>query len=230
MALHPLSPAGVSVYSSHGKWSSPLTCGVFLPQPLLQAFLLLVAGHLPLLLPSPAGLFIYSSMRDFSSAPLQCSGHPALFAMCLFCFCLLFSCFYFFSFFPGWVLVCPGGYADQAQGCLWGTTCRLPGGLCLPKQSGSTGALLVSPFNVKWRCSAWTGSVEQSKFCLFSVFFPARCIPRISPRFYFRKHTFCFLPIVAILESPSLSFLQEENVLSFLALGFELRASSSLVR
>jgi hypothetical protein len=25
----------------------------------------------------------------------------------------------FFSFFPGWGSVCPGGYADLAQGCLW---------------------------------------------------------------------------------------------------------------
>jgi hypothetical protein len=33
-----------------------LSCGVFLPLPLLQAFRLLVAGHVPPLLPSPAGL------------------------------------------------------------------------------------------------------------------------------------------------------------------------------
>jgi hypothetical protein len=47
---------------------------------------------------------------------LWCSGHPTLFATCLFC------CYYSllsFSFFPGWELVCPGGYADLAQGCLW---------------------------------------------------------------------------------------------------------------
>jgi hypothetical protein len=34
------------------------------------------------------------------------------------CCCLLFS-LVFFSFFPGWGSVCPGGYADLAQGCLW---------------------------------------------------------------------------------------------------------------
>jgi hypothetical protein len=46
------------------------------------------------------------------------SGCPALFAMCLFCcYCLLFRVF--FLFFPGWRSVCPGGYADLAQGCLW---------------------------------------------------------------------------------------------------------------
>jgi hypothetical protein len=57
---------------------------VFLPPPLLQAFPLLVAGRVPLLLPSPAGLFIHSSVGDC----------PTLFAMCLFCCCLLFSFFF----------------------------------------------------------------------------------------------------------------------------------------
>jgi hypothetical protein len=32
--------------------------------------------------------------------------------------------------------------------------------------------------------------------------FPVICISNISPRFYFRKHAFCFLPLAAILESP----------------------------
>jgi hypothetical protein len=54
---------------------------------------------------------------------------------------------------------------------------------------------------VKWRCYAWAGGVEESKFCFFSVFFPVRCISSISPRFYFRRHAFCFLPLAAILES-----------------------------
>jgi hypothetical protein len=154
-----------------GSGSSPSSRGVFLPLPLLQAFLLLIAGHVPLLLPSLGGLFIYSSRgkwafpsllwsfhptTTFSSFPapgcwvgaaapafsswlvvstLQCSGRPTLFATCLFCYyCLLFS---FFSFFPGWGLVCPGGYADLAQGCLWKYHVPLssPYGLCLPKPS-----------------------------------------------------------------------------------------------
>jgi hypothetical protein len=112
---------------------------------------------------------------------------------------------FFFSFFPGWWSVCPGGYADLAQGCLWEYHAPFssPCGPCLPKPSGgSMGALLVSPFNVKWRCSAWAEGVEESKFCFFSVVFPVRCISSVSPRFYFRKHAFCFLPLAAILESP----------------------------
>jgi hypothetical protein len=62
-------------------------------------------------------------------------------------------------------------------------------------------ALLVSLFNVKWRCYTWAGGVEVLEFCLFLVVFPARCISSICPRFYFRKHGFCFLPLVTILES-----------------------------
>jgi hypothetical protein len=46
-----------------GSWSPTLSCGVFLPLQLLHAFLLLIAGcvPLPLLLPSLASFFIYSS-------------------------------------------------------------------------------------------------------------------------------------------------------------------------
>jgi hypothetical protein len=66
---------------------------------------------------------------------------------------------------------------------------------------GGEGALLVSPFNVEWRCYVQAGGVEESKFCLFSVVFPVRFFSSVSPRFYFRRHTFCFLPLAAILES-----------------------------
>jgi hypothetical protein len=54
---------------------------------------------------------------------------------------------------------------------------------------------------------AWAGGVEESEesqFCLFSVVF---FLYGVSPRFYFRKHAFCFLPLVAILESPNNFFL-----------------------
>jgi hypothetical protein len=59
--------------------------------------------------------------------------------------------------------------------------------------------LLLSPFNVEWGCYAQAGGVEESEFCLFSVVFPAKCISSVSPRFYFKKHAFCFLPLAAIL-------------------------------
>jgi hypothetical protein len=125
-----------------GSVSSPLSCGVFLPPPFLQAFPLLVFGHVPPFLPSLASLFIYSFVSDFPS-PLQCSGHPTPFAMCLLCYCLLFS--FFSSFFPGWSSVCPGVYADLAQGCLWEHCIPLssPCGLHLPKPSGHCSLVVV---------------------------------------------------------------------------------------
>jgi hypothetical protein len=47
------------------------------------------------------------------------------------CYCLIIQ--FFFSFFPGWGSVCPGGYADLAQGCLLEYRMPLssPGGLLL---------------------------------------------------------------------------------------------------
>jgi hypothetical protein len=62
VTLHLLSQAGVFVYSSLGSGSSLLSCGVFLPLLLLQAFLLLVAGGVLLLLPSLAQL-VYLQFR-----------------------------------------------------------------------------------------------------------------------------------------------------------------------
>jgi hypothetical protein len=49
--------------------------------------------------------------------------------------------------------------------------------------------------------------VEVSEFCLFFEVFPARCISIVSPRVYFRKHAFCFLPPVTILESLILRYV-----------------------
>jgi hypothetical protein len=43
--------------------------------------------------------------------------------------------------------------------------------------------------------------VKGSKFCLFSVILPAKCVSSISPRFHYRRLAFCFLPLAAILES-----------------------------
>jgi hypothetical protein len=107
-----------------GSRLSPLFCGVFLPRLLLQAFPLLVAGHvLPLLL-SLAQLVYLQLGEGLSLPPLQCLGCPALFATCLFfCYCLLFRFFFLFSlgrgqFVQGAMLIWPR--------VVWGsTTCRL---------------------------------------------------------------------------------------------------------
>jgi hypothetical protein len=45
--------------------------------------------------------------------------------------------------------------------------------------------------------------VGELEFCLFLVVYPAKCFSSVSPRFYFMKHNFCFLPVVTILESLS---------------------------
>jgi hypothetical protein len=117
-----------------GSGTSPLSCGAFLPPPLLQAFQILVAGHVAQLLPSPAWLVYLQFCEGFPFPPLWCSGCPTLFAMCLYCcYYVLFS----FSFFPRWRSVCSGSYADLAQGCLWEYLILLSSPcLHLPKLSG----------------------------------------------------------------------------------------------
>jgi hypothetical protein len=146
-------------------------------------------------------------MRDCPSPPLQCSGNPALFAMCLFCCCsLVFSLFFPFSLARGqsvqgamliWSRVVCGSSA-----CRSAPLCSASSQVVCELVSGSgMGAFLVSPFNVAWRCYAQAGGVEESKFCLFSVVFPVRCIVSVSPRFYFSRHAFWFPPLFAMLES-----------------------------
>jgi hypothetical protein len=110
--------AGVFVYSSPGRWVfPPLLCG-FPPTTTLTSFPTpgCWARAATPALSSQAQLVYLQFCEGFPSPPLQHSGHLTLFATCLYCsYCLLLS----FSFFPGWGLVCPGAYADLAQGCLW---------------------------------------------------------------------------------------------------------------
>jgi hypothetical protein len=144
VTLHSLSQACVFIYSSCGKWVFPLSCGIFLPLPLLQAFLLLVAGRVPPLPPKPlrpSPAFLFTVLGRIPLPLLRSSGRLTLFATCLYCsYCLLLS----FSFFPRWGSVCPGGYADLAQGCLWKDHVQLSSPCpCLPKPSGC--GQLVAP-------------------------------------------------------------------------------------
>jgi hypothetical protein len=94
-----------------------------------------VAWQVSPLLPSPAGLFIYISMRGCLSPPFGAQGTLPSLLHVFCCCCLLFS-LVFFSFFPGWGSVCPGGYADLPQGSLWEYHVPLssPGDLCLSSQ------------------------------------------------------------------------------------------------
>jgi hypothetical protein len=130
-------------------------------------------------------LFIYSSVRD-SPPPLQCSGCPTLFAKCLFCcYCLYYSVS-LFSLGRGWsfqgaMLIWPRVVCGSTVYCL-AYFVRSSQAVWTLASGGGTGALLVSPFNVKWRCSVQAGGVEESKFCLFSVVFPVRCVSSVSPK------------------------------------------------
>jgi hypothetical protein len=61
-------------------------------------------------------LFIYRSMRDSPLPPLALRApHP----LCYVSFFIIITYYSVSLFFPRWGLVCPGGYADLAQGCLW---------------------------------------------------------------------------------------------------------------
>jgi hypothetical protein len=77
--------------------------------------------------------------------------------------------------------------------------------------TGGPEALLVSLFNMKWRFSVPAGGVEGSKFCLFSVIMPAKYVSSVSPRFHYRRLTFCFLPLATLLETPGCIFLSCTN-------------------
>jgi hypothetical protein len=86
----------------------------------------------PLLLPSPASL-----LGGISPPPLfSAQGTPPSLLHVFFVVTAYYSIF--FPFFPGWGLVCPWGYADLAQDCLWEYRMPLssPCGLHLPKPSG----------------------------------------------------------------------------------------------
>jgi hypothetical protein len=136
VTLHSLSPAGMFIYSLCWKWAFfPLLWSFPPPTATFTSF------------PAP-GCSACAAAPAFSSRLVYlqfCEGLPlppflVLRAPCplcyvsFCCYCLLFS----FSFFPGWGSVCPGGYADLAQCCLWEFCMPLssPCGLLLPKRPG----------------------------------------------------------------------------------------------
>jgi hypothetical protein len=153
------------VYSSHGKWVFPPLLWSFPPSATLTSFPTpgCWALALPQLLPEPlwpARLVYLQSQEGIPSPNLQRSGCPTLFPTCLYCsYCLLLI----FSFFPVWRSVCPEGYVALAQACLWEYHCTAKLTWSVSSQAiwawatGGQGALLVSPFNMKWRFSEPVG-------------------------------------------------------------------------
>jgi hypothetical protein len=209
-----LLPAAMFVYSSHGKWVFPPLLWSFPPSATLTSFPTPGCWARD---PAPARgslarlacLFIVLRRIPFSQSSALSVPHPLSHVS------LLLLLITQFLFFPGWRSVCPRGYAALAQAWLWeyrGTvklTWSSSSQAVWAPATGGPGALLVSPFNVKWRFSAWAGGVEGSNLCLFSVIMPAKCVSSVSPRFRYRRLTFCFLPLATILESVS-----EGNILS----------------
>jgi hypothetical protein len=123
------------ICSSCGKCPFPTSSGAFLRTATVTSFpaptLLGGVRHSCLLWTA----CLFKVPLGIALPPLQGSVHPALFAMCLFLVLFIIQ-FGFFSFFHGWGSVCPGGYADLAQGSLW-VYCMLlssPGSLLLSSQ------------------------------------------------------------------------------------------------
>jgi hypothetical protein len=59
---------------------------------------------------------------------------------------------------------------------------------------GSTGALLVSPFNMAWGCYEQAGSGEVLEFCLFLVVFPAQCVSSIFSKIFALRNIHYLIP------------------------------------
>jgi hypothetical protein len=208
-----LLPAAMFVYSSCGKWVFPPLLWSFPPSTTLTSC---PAPGCWARAPTPtrgflaclACLFTVPGRIPFPQSSALSAPHPL--SCVSYLFLLLITQFLFF--FPGWRSVCSGGYAALAQACLWeyrGTanlTWSTSSQAVWALATGGLGALLVSPFNVKWRFSVPAGGVEGSKLCLFSVIMPAKCVFGVSPRFHYRRLAFCSLPLAAILESHELNF------------------------
>jgi hypothetical protein len=110
-----------------------------------------------------------------------------------------------FHFFPRVGVRLSRGYAALAQGCLWEFAIpRSSPFPHLPKPYGHGRVAARGPslfFRLTWSGdSLCLLEVEGSKFCLFLVILPAKCVSGVSPRFPYRRLTFCFLPLAAILE------------------------------
>jgi hypothetical protein len=106
-----------------------------------------------LLLPSPAGL-----LWGISPPPLFGAQGTPPFLLHFFFVVIAYYSVFFFPFFSGCGSVCPGGYADLVQGCLW--EYRMPFsslcGLHLPKPSEHCHLVVVQ--EPSWfLCLTWSG-------------------------------------------------------------------------
>jgi hypothetical protein len=185
----PLSPVQFSSHLPFYKISCPWLLGApRLPPEPLQ--------------PGPACLFTVPGRILFTCSWALCALHPLFYVSLL--FLLLITKFLFFPRVEvdlSRVLCCSGPRSSVEVPCTTLLIFSVSSQAVWARVTGSPGALLVSPFNVKWRFSALAACVEGSKFCLFLVVLPARCVSSASPGFHCRRHAFCFLSLAAILIS-----------------------------
>jgi hypothetical protein len=98
-------------------------------------------------------LFMYNSRKDSSPLLFRAQGAPPFLPHV---FIVPIAYYSVSLFFPRWGSVCPGGYADLAQGCLWKYRVPLSSPCpCLPKPSGHGRLEARGP---SWfLCLMWSG-------------------------------------------------------------------------
>jgi hypothetical protein len=134
VTLHPLSQAGVFIYSSCGKWAFPPLLWSFPPTAAFTTFPAPDCWSCASAPTFPSRLVYLQFCEGFPSPLFSAQGAPPS----LLCVFFVIAYYSVSLFFPGWGSFCLGGYADLAQGCLWEyrVPLRSPCGLRLPKPSG----------------------------------------------------------------------------------------------
>jgi hypothetical protein len=202
-----LLPAAMFIYSSRGKWVFPPLLWSFPPSTTLTSFPPPGCwAHAPA--PArgspahPASLFTVPGRIPFPQSSVLSVPHPLPCVSCSCCLLLSFSVFFQVEVSLSRGLCCSG--PGLSVGVPW--YCKAHLVHVFPSRLGASDWRPGGPsgfsFNMKWRFSAPAGGVEGSMFCLFSVIMPAKCVSSVSPRFYYRRLAFCFLPLATILESP----------------------------
>jgi hypothetical protein len=202
VTLHQLSQAGMFIYSSRGKWAFPPLLWSFPPTATFTRFPAPGCWACAAV-PAFSGWLIYLQFRE--GFPLPSSSVPrAPRPLFYISFLLLIIQFLFFPWGP----VCPGAMLIWPRVFCGSTVCRLAHLVVCVFPSG-LGAGVWPHGKPSWFLHlTWSGDarrglwVWRSQSFASSQFFPVRCISSICPRFYFRKHTFCFLRLASILESP----------------------------
>jgi hypothetical protein len=121
-------------YSLNGEWPSPISRGAFCTTATVISLPLSKHNGGGGATPAFFGWLVYLQFA-WGSAPSPLSGAqgtpPSLLGVFFFFQLFFIIQFVFFSFFPGWGSVCPGGYVDLSQGCPWVYHVLLssPGGL-----------------------------------------------------------------------------------------------------